>query len=255
MTLTCASSWSRFLSAAAFFCSSGSSSTQTSRPKCSRASFSCISRTCSSCSKEHSFPAPMAESRHSPPALDPSPLWSPPTPLPLTKGLQLSRVEVAEEAEQPSLHLADVGNISEEAVLQRGPPRRPRASRPPPLLARPARGGTEKLTSPEPRTGANRHPRTGTDRLSRARCLGEGRVGSGSAKDVLLLGGSGRRAPGGAGWARQALGLRFFLRSSIPTDVRVLDRRSSRWPLPCVEFLVPGEDWGPPKGRWWRWEG
>lgn len=152
--LTCTSSWSRFLSATAFFCSSGSSSTQTSRPKCSRASFSCISRTCSSCSKEHSFPAPTGGSRHSPTSAAPTP---PRGPQPLTESLQLARVEVAEEAEQPPLHLAHVGDLSEEAVLQRSPPCRPRATCPHSLLARPAQN-TQLVAPPDPPL-TPQHPR------------------------------------------------------------------------------------------------
>lgn len=57
-----------------------------------------------------------------------------------------------------------------------------------------------------------RVPPTSTDRRGLARCWAEGSAGSGSAKDALLLMGSGRGAPAGAGWA---LGLRFFLLSSI----------------------------------------
>lgn len=47
---------SRLWSEAHFLWSSDSSSTWLSRLKCSLASFSCISRTCSSCSKEHTLP-------------------------------------------------------------------------------------------------------------------------------------------------------------------------------------------------------
>lgn len=54
--LTLQSRCSRLWSEAHFLWSSESSSTWLSRLKCSRASFSCISRTCSSCSKEHTLP-------------------------------------------------------------------------------------------------------------------------------------------------------------------------------------------------------
>ena len=54
--LTLHSRCSRLWSEAHFLWSSESSSTWLSRLKWSRASFSCISRTCSSCSKEHTFP-------------------------------------------------------------------------------------------------------------------------------------------------------------------------------------------------------
>lgn len=54
--LTLQSRCSRLWSEAHFFWSSESSSTWLSRLKCSRASFSCISRTCSSCSKEQTLP-------------------------------------------------------------------------------------------------------------------------------------------------------------------------------------------------------
>lgn len=168
MPLTCASSWSRFLSATTFFCSSGSSSTHKSRPKCSLASFSCISRTCSSCSKEHSFPAPAGRAvttHQSCPCAPTRAVPVPPAPpgsRPLTKGLQLARVEVAEQAEQPALHLTDVGHLGEEAVLQWGPPRCPG---PHPLLACPA-WRTRTMTPPDhppssretTRVGLSPHP-------------------------------------------------------------------------------------------------
>lgn len=56
VVLTLQSRCSRLWSEAHFLWSSESSSTWLSRLKCSRASFSCISRTCSSCSKEHTLP-------------------------------------------------------------------------------------------------------------------------------------------------------------------------------------------------------
>lgn len=56
LMLTLHSRCSRLRSEAPFLWSSESSSTWLSRLKCSRASFSCISRTCSSCSKEQTFP-------------------------------------------------------------------------------------------------------------------------------------------------------------------------------------------------------
>lgn len=74
---------------------------------------------------------------------------TPPGPQPLTESLQLARVEVAEEAEQPPLHLAHVGDLSEEAVLQRSPPCRPRATCPHSLLARPAQN-TQVVAPPDP---------------------------------------------------------------------------------------------------------
>lgn len=104
----------------------------------------------------------------------------------------------------------------------------PRAAPAPPARTRSLlvlRGEQRGRYRPEPARSLRRRGRwsppthAGTDRLSRARCLGEGRVGSGSTKDVLLLGGSGRGAPAGVGWARQALGLRFFLRSSMLNSV------------------------------------
>lgn len=54
--LTLESRCSRLWSEAHFLWSSESSSTWLSRLKCSLASFSCISRTCSSCSNEQTFP-------------------------------------------------------------------------------------------------------------------------------------------------------------------------------------------------------
>lgn len=56
LPLTLQSRCSRLWSEAHLRWSSESSSTWLSRLKCSRASFSCISRTCSSCSKEHTLP-------------------------------------------------------------------------------------------------------------------------------------------------------------------------------------------------------
>lgn len=70
-----------------------------------------------------------------------------------------------------------------------------------------------------------RVPHTSTDRRGLARCWAEGRAGSGSAKDALLLTGSGRGAPAGTGWA---LGLRFFLRSSILEGLPELRDRHPR---------------------------
>lgn len=92
-----------------------------------------------------------------------------------------------------------------------------------------AAGGTARPPldppAPEGTPGTEGPPPTSTDRRGLARCWAEGSAGSGSAKDALLLMGSGRGAPAGTGWA---LGLRFFLLSSILEGLLELRGRHPR---------------------------
>lgn len=153
LLLTLQSRCSRLWSEAHFRWSSESSSTWLSRLKCSRASFSCISRTCSSCSKEHTFPRSQKgpirvqsdrkvkcfwgiRSVKIAPWLFESKCGGIETEwkwfalgntiftrrhlrwVRLTKSLQFAWVEVIEEVEEASLHLSHVWHICQEGVLQ-----------------------------------------------------------------------------------------------------------------------------------------
>lgn len=144
--LTLQSRCSRLWSEAHLRWSSDSSSTWLSRLKCSRASFSCISRTCSSCSKEHTLPKRpggmqrdfrgepsrgLGRVKIAPPSFESDsseakielnsfaagngrfPRW-----LRLTKSLQFAGVEVVEEVEEASLHLSHVWHVRQKRVLQ-----------------------------------------------------------------------------------------------------------------------------------------
>lgn len=99
-----------------------------------------------------------------------------------------------------------------------------------------------------------RVPPTSTDRRGLARCWAEGSAGSGSAKDALLLMGSGRGAPAGTGWA---LGLRFFLLSSILEGLPELRGRHPRrmdarlLAAPCWGLLRPHAPSKALGGSWW----
>lgn len=153
LLLTLQSRCSRLWSEAHLRWSSESSSTWLSRLKCSRASFSCISRTCSSCSKEHTFPRwqkrPIGtqvdfkvkcfwgfrsvkialwsfdsytreakiELNLFAAGIRIFPRWHPGWVW-LTKSLQLAWVEVVEEVEEASLHLSHIGHVRQKGVLQ-----------------------------------------------------------------------------------------------------------------------------------------
>lgn len=112
-SLTFSSSLSMLVSHAIFLWSSGISSTSPYRSKCKRASFSCISLTCSIWSMEHSLPGDREEEEEGDILLVNTVFFFPGT----TECLEFPRVEVVKEAEQAVLHLLHVGHVRQEGVL------------------------------------------------------------------------------------------------------------------------------------------